>query len=102
MVRVEIEPRVGGAFCCVDRRDGEDVGHFGEYVEIDRPRRLMFDFAVSPMPKAKTQVTIEIRPIGTGCELTLTHQGVWPDYMARTRDGWAMMLDRLAAALARD
>jgi uncharacterized protein YndB with AHSA1/START domain len=31
MVRAEIDPRVGGAFCFVDRRDGEDVEHSGEY-----------------------------------------------------------------------
>jgi uncharacterized protein YndB with AHSA1/START domain len=101
MVRIEIEPRVGGAFCFVDRRDGEDVEHFGEYVEIDRPRRLVFDFAVAPTPEAKTRVTIEIRPIGSGCELTLIHEGVWADYIARTSDGWTMILGGLAAILER-
>jgi uncharacterized protein YndB with AHSA1/START domain len=101
MVRAEIDPRVGGGFCFVDRRDGKDVEHFGDYIEIDRPRRLVFDFAVSPMPEAKTRVTIEIRPVGTGCELTLTHEGVWADYVARTSDGWTMILDNLAAALDR-
>ncbi len=102
MVRVEIDPRVGGAFCFVDRRDGGDAEHFGEYIEIDRPRRLVFDFAVAEMPEAKTRVTIEIRPVGTGCELTLIHEGVWADYVARTSDGWAMILGGLAAALERD
>jgi uncharacterized protein YndB with AHSA1/START domain len=102
MVRVEIEPRVGGAFRFVDRRDGVDAEHFGEYVEIDRPRRLVFDFAVSAMPEAKTRVTIEIRPIGAGCELTLIHEGVPTDYVARTRHGWAMILDGLAAVVAGD
>lgn len=101
MVRVEIEPRVGGAFVFVDRRDGKDAEHFGEYVEIDRPRRLVFDFAVGEMPEAKTRVTIEIRPVGTGCELTLIHEGVWADYIARTSDGWTMILGGLAAILER-
>jgi uncharacterized protein YndB with AHSA1/START domain len=36
MVRGEIDGRVGGAFDFVDRREGEDVEHVGEYVEIDR------------------------------------------------------------------
>ena len=46
IVECRIEPRVGGGFTIVDWRDGEDVAHTGEYVEIDRPRRLVFTFAV--------------------------------------------------------
>lgn len=40
MVRVDIDPQVGGRYSIVDRRDGQDVEHTGEYLEIDRPRRL--------------------------------------------------------------
>lgn len=99
MVRVEIDPRVGGAFCFVDRRDGEDVEHVGEYVEIDRPRRLAFTFAVPKYSAELTRVTIEIVPTGAGCELTLTHEGVLPDYASGTETGWTGILDALAGML---
>ncbi len=36
MVRVEIDARVGGRYVFVDRREGEDVEHSGEYLELER------------------------------------------------------------------
>lgn len=97
IVKVEIDARVGGNFLIVDRRpEIGEAEHFGRYVEIDRPRRLAFDFAVDKDMKDATRVTIEIVPMGTGCELTLTHEGVWQDYAERTQGGWTMILDGLA------
>src|SRR6185503_710871 len=67
MVRVEIEPRVGGRFTFVDRRDGEDVEHSGEYLEMHRPRRLVFSICVPKYSKNVDRVTIEITPLASGC-----------------------------------
>jgi uncharacterized protein YndB with AHSA1/START domain len=86
----------------VDRRDGEDIEHVGEYLEIDRPRRLVFTFAVPKFSTENTRVTVDIVPLDTGCELTLTHEGVLPDYAARTESGWGKILDALAATLGLD
>jgi uncharacterized protein YndB with AHSA1/START domain len=99
MVRVAVDPRVGGSFCIVDRRDGEDVEHTGEYLDIDRPRRLVFTFAVMKFSPEGTRVTVDIVPSGAGCELTLIHEGVLPDYKSRTEVGWSGILDLLAATL---
>jgi uncharacterized protein YndB with AHSA1/START domain len=99
MVRVAIDARVGGAFAFVDRRDGEDIEHVGEYQEITRPRRLAFTFAVPKFSAQRTRVTVEIVPRGSGCELTLTHENVLPEWASRTEAGWGMLLDRLAATL---
>lgn len=99
MVRAEIDPRVGGRFTFTDRRDGHDVEHVGEYLEIDRPRRLAFRFAVPEFSAETTTVTLEIAPAGTGCDLVLTHEGVLPDYAERTKAGWTMILEALATAV---
>ena len=97
MVRAKIDPRVGGSFLFVDRRDGVDVDHTGEYLEIDRPRRLAFTFSVPHFSAEITRVFIEIVPVEDGCELTLTHEGVLPDWESRTRAGWSGILDQLNA-----
>jgi len=99
MVRAEIDARVGGRFTFIDRRNGEDIEHVGTYLEIDAPRRLVFAFAVPKFSTEHTTVTIEVTASGSGCELTLIHEGVLPDYASRTEGGWSMILEGLAAAV---
>jgi uncharacterized protein YndB with AHSA1/START domain len=97
MVRAEVDARVGGRFNFTDRRDGDDIEHVGEYLEIDRPRKLVFSFGVPKFSEVMTRVTIEIEPLPVGCELRLTHEGVLPDYLERTKAGWTMILEKLAS-----
>ncbi|HEX4144850.1 MAG TPA: SRPBCC family protein [Pirellulales bacterium] len=99
MIGVEIDARVGGSFVFVDRREGENVEHTGQYLENDRPRRLVFTFAVPKYSKLSTTVTIDVVPTAAGCELTLTHDGVLPEYASRTQEGWGKILGGLAATL---
>jgi uncharacterized protein YndB with AHSA1/START domain len=99
MVRAEVDPRVGGSFVFVDRRDGKDVTHAGSYLEIERPRRLAFTFGVDGTEG--TRVVVDIAPIDGGSELTLTHELApgWEDFADRAREGWSMILDGLAVTL---
>jgi uncharacterized protein YndB with AHSA1/START domain len=99
MMRVDIDARVGGAFT-ITRRDGEDVEHVGTYLEIDRPRRLVFTFAVPKYSEVVTRVSVDLRRLPNGCELTLTHEGVLPEWLDASRQGWGMILDGLTAFLA--
>jgi len=114
MEKVEIDPRVGGRFTVLERRGRENgaarspgpgdggsilAEHYGEYVALDRPRRIAFDFWTS-FSDEKTRITIDIAPDGDGSRLTLTHEGVWTDYEERTRKGWTMILDGLSRTLA--
>ena len=101
MVRAEIDPRVGGRYTFVERRDGEDVEHTGEYLEINRPRRLVFTFGVPKYSPDFDRVTVEITPEGDGCLLTLTNEmkPEWAEWSDRTRSGWTDILQGLAASL---
>ena len=107
ILRCEIEPEIGGAFTVTDRRphsDGDesvfDAEHRGTYVEIDRPRRLVFDFSVPHYTDDPSRVSIDIAPIGvSACELTLSHDMGDSRYAEQfeelTRNGWTKMLATL-------
>jgi uncharacterized protein YndB with AHSA1/START domain len=101
MIRCDVDPRVGGGFTLTERRPAGDAEHRGRYVEIDRPRRLVFLFAASPAEGEWTRVTLDIVETADGCTLTLTHEmdPQWAAYEAQTRKGWTMILDTLARIL---
>ncbi len=100
IVECQIEPRVGGRFRIVDRRDGEDVAHVGEYLEIERPHRLVFSFGVPKYSNLLSRVTIDIASAAGGCELTLTNAAVPQEYVEGTRQGWTALLASLEKVLA--
>ena len=101
MIRAEVDPKVGGQFTFTDRRpDMGDVLHTGEYLEIDRPRRLAFTFGVPQFDPGFTRVLVEFAPApGGGCHVTLTQSDVPPEWADRSKEGWAMILGWLEAAL---
>ena len=100
MIKAEIDPRVGGRFNFTDRRpEMGDVEHVGEYEVIDRPRRLVFTFAVPQFDPDYTRVTLDFVPVDGGTELTLTHQGVPEEWQESTPKGWEMILASLERAL---
>ena len=100
MVRVEIDARVGGGFTIVENRDGQDAAHYGVYHEIDRPRRLVFDFSLEKNTPGDP-VKIEIGPLDEGCELTVAAKlkPEFAQHVEKARQGWTHILDSLARAL---
>ncbi len=98
LARCEIDARIGGRFRIDERRGDEVAEHYGEYVALDRPRRLAFDFWTS-FSDERTRIAIDIAPEGDGARITLTHDGVWADWEERTRQGWTMILEGLARTL---
>ncbi|MDZ4867156.1 MAG: SRPBCC domain-containing protein [Alphaproteobacteria bacterium] len=101
MQSVKIDGRVGGKFHIVERRGDDDAEHFGTFIELDRPRRIVLDFATDAH-HPPTRVTIEIAALREGgCELTLSHDIApeWAEYKDRTNQGWTMILESLAKTL---
>jgi uncharacterized protein YndB with AHSA1/START domain len=99
IVRCDIDPRPGGAFTITDRRGAEDVEHVGRYVEIDRPRRLVFTFGVPKYSSEMTTVALTFVGSAQGCDITLAHYDVPAEWRAQTEQGWNDLLGRLDAVL---
>lgn len=98
-IRSEIDARVGGGFRIVTHSDGEEVEYAGEYLEIDRPQRLVFSLFVERYAQRDDRVIVELAPVAKQSLLVLTHELSLPDPAERSRIqcGWALVLDRLSA-----
>ena len=99
IVRCDIDARPGGAFIITDRRDGEDVAHHGTYLELDRPRRLVFQFSVPKYSSAESTVEVTVTTDGADAEVTIQGHGVPPEWREQTEQGWRELLGRLEDVL---
>lgn len=101
--RVEIDARVGGRFTFSDMRPEGEAVHWGYYLQIDRPRTLVFSWFTSDEEEAENSsiVTLTIAALADGCEVTLVHRmdAKWAEYVARTEQGWSSMLGQIDAFL---
>ena len=100
--RAKLDPRVGGKYQIDMVGATATFEHRGEYLVVDRPRKLSFTWISIPTNNQRTVVTIELEPIGKDeTELTLTHVGFPSAESAKNHEmGWGMILDKLATKVA--
>jgi uncharacterized protein YndB with AHSA1/START domain len=104
--KATFEPRPGGLYR-VEVIPGNTA--VGEFVELDRPRRLVFtwgweaggnDTKVAP---GTSTVEIELVPNGDGTTLRFRHHGLPDEGAAESHaHGWDHYLERLAVAACGD
>jgi len=100
VVSIEVDPRVGGEFSFLVRRQNMVVDHIGSYLKIEKPSCLEFKWGVKGMSDS-SRVIVSIKPHDAGCEVTVVHEldPSWHEYLDRSIEGWAHMLAVLEKAL---
>jgi uncharacterized protein YndB with AHSA1/START domain len=97
----QIDARIGGTYNITDQRDGQTYTAIGEYLEIDRPRRLVFTFGMPQFSPDFDRLTVEIVPDGSGCIVTLIQEDMQTGYEKSTKRGWNKMFKQLAVVLGK-
>ena len=93
---VEMVARKGGPYRLAD---GKGAEYTGRYIEMVRPRRLVFTLVMENSPRVVTRVNAEIVPLETGCELRLVHENVPAVQASRVENRWTGMLYGLGETL---
>jgi uncharacterized protein YndB with AHSA1/START domain len=95
--------RPGGAFSLVMSSEETSREVSGTYVQIDRPRKLVFTWIGPLTNNVNTLVTVELTPRGAETDLVLTHERLPTQaiHEGHTK-GWGHILDHLADAVSRD
>jgi len=93
--------RPGGAFSLVMSSPEARRDVSGTYVEIDRPRKLVFTWIGPLTNNVNTLVTVELNPRGDNeTDLVLTHERLpTPAIHEGHTKGWGIILDHLAEAV---
>jgi uncharacterized protein YndB with AHSA1/START domain len=100
----EVEPRVGGRLRLVMRSpEGEEFGGSGEYLEIERPERLVFRWTWDghAAHEGDQLIEVELNDGGDGTtQVLLTNRGLPDDEAKRShREGWEASFDNLERVL---
>ncbi|HEV7710341.1 MAG TPA: SRPBCC family protein [Asanoa sp.] len=99
---IVVDLRPGGAFetTMVNERDGSSYTMHATYVEVDRPRRLVW---IEPEARGGLKTSVTFHPLGDGRTEVVTHQTNVPAAFraAEAQAGFQTSLDRFAAYIER-
>ncbi|MEK3889779.1 SRPBCC family protein [Bacillus sp. FSL K6-3431] len=71
-------PQVGGTWEIIDHRDGKDYRAVGEYLEIDPSKKLVFTFKMPQFSESEDTITVELKDLQQGCEMTFSQNIIVP------------------------
>ena len=99
---VQLDVRPGGRFRIAMKGKDGDYEHWGNYRVVEPPSKLVFTWISKSTNEQETLVTVDLKPHGAECELTLTHEKL-PGKQAASghQNGWTRIAELLARYIAR-
>lgn len=103
----DIDLRVGGRWTIIRREEETTYTATGEYLEIERPHRLKYTYAMPQFSPNIDIISVEITPEGAGCVVTFVQTGedianelreLLPGSISASEVGWQQAFDLMAAA----
>jgi len=99
--RATCDLRPGGAFNLVMSSGSSIREVSGAYLQIERPRKLVFTWSGPLTDHVTTLVTVELHPRGDETDLVLTHERLPTSAMFEGHTkGWGQILHHLAEAVS--
>lgn len=99
LLRIEIDPRVGGKLTFSDMQEDGEAVNWGYYREIDWPRKLVLTGFTSDEEEAENTsvVTPSFEPTAKGCRATMVHSmdQRWADDVDQTAIAWKPQLRKI-------
>ena len=100
LAHAEIDARIAGGFRFIEADHGDAIEHTGKYIEIERPRRLVFTLHAGRHLPVATRVIVEIVPVGRHSHVTVIHENLPVEEANRMECRWTGMLYGLGVSLA--
>jgi len=101
-VKISLEPSVGGSLRIDIEDGGSSLYVTGQYVELDRPRRLRFTWSCSAWadPSVQSVVTVTLADHGADqTMMTIEHEQLPPEQVDDHQRGWGAITVQLGEAL---
>jgi uncharacterized protein YndB with AHSA1/START domain len=94
---IRMDPGPGGRFSILEWNGREHIDHFGEYLTVEEPHRLVFTLQVPKHFAGQSVVNVILAPLGNGTSMTFSQSGVDRDL---TTAPWQTMFRGLNAVLS--
>jgi len=96
ILSIKTELKVGGKFSILELNKNEKIDHFGEYLQIKKPNKLVFTLEVPWHFPGTSKVSIEIKDKQYGCEMIFSQSEIDTSI---TEESWRKMFENLTAVL---